>query len=187
MSITCEEDETRYVSDSRVTSISPVRQSEAASRQQAVLGRVACDAMPGGKGSGPGTPAAPFAACGRAQADGRFGPGSAGAMIETAEKVVAIGVSTGGTEALRVVLEALPPTVPAWRSCNTCRSCSPGLLPNGWTACAQFPSRRPSPTTGAARARADRARKSSHAAEAQRRTRVLPLPVIAGAVISAAR
>ena len=32
-----------------------------------------------------------------------------GAMIETTEKIVAIGASTGGTEALKVLLEALPP------------------------------------------------------------------------------
>ncbi len=35
-----------------------------------------------------------------------------GAMVETTEKVVAIGASTGGTEALREVLEALPPDAP---------------------------------------------------------------------------
>ena len=34
---------------------------------------------------------------------------STGAMVETTEKVVAIGASTGGTEALKVLLEALPP------------------------------------------------------------------------------
>lgn len=34
------------------------------------------------------------------------------AMIETTEKVVAIGASTGGTEALRMFLEALPPNAP---------------------------------------------------------------------------
>jgi two-component system, chemotaxis family, protein-glutamate methylesterase/glutaminase len=34
---------------------------------------------------------------------------SSGAMIETTEKIVAIGASTGGTEALKVMLEALPP------------------------------------------------------------------------------
>ncbi len=34
---------------------------------------------------------------------------STGAMIETTEKIVAIGASTGGTEALKVFLEALPP------------------------------------------------------------------------------
>jgi two-component system, chemotaxis family, protein-glutamate methylesterase/glutaminase len=35
-----------------------------------------------------------------------------GAMIETTEKVVAIGASTGGTEALKVLLESLPPDAP---------------------------------------------------------------------------
>jgi two-component system, chemotaxis family, protein-glutamate methylesterase/glutaminase len=35
-----------------------------------------------------------------------------GAMVETTEKVVAIGASTGGTEALRVLLETLPPDAP---------------------------------------------------------------------------
>jgi two-component system chemotaxis response regulator CheB len=35
-----------------------------------------------------------------------------GAMIETTEKVVVIGASTGGTEALRSLLEVLPPDAP---------------------------------------------------------------------------
>ena len=35
-----------------------------------------------------------------------------GAMLETTEKVVVIGASTGGTEALRVLLEGLPPDAP---------------------------------------------------------------------------
>ena len=35
-------------------------------------------------------------------------PRATGAMIETTEKVVAIGASTGGTEALKIFLEALP-------------------------------------------------------------------------------
>ena len=34
------------------------------------------------------------------------------AMIQTTEKVVIVGASTGGTEALRVVLMALPPDIP---------------------------------------------------------------------------
>lgn len=34
------------------------------------------------------------------------------AMIQTTEKVVAVGASTGGTEALRVFLEAMPPDTP---------------------------------------------------------------------------
>ena len=35
------------------------------------------------------------------------------AMAETTEKVVAIGASTGGTEALKTLLEVLPPDAPA--------------------------------------------------------------------------
>jgi two-component system chemotaxis response regulator CheB len=35
-----------------------------------------------------------------------------GAMLETTEKVVVVGASTGGTEALRTVLEALPADAP---------------------------------------------------------------------------
>jgi two-component system chemotaxis response regulator CheB len=37
---------------------------------------------------------------------------STGAMVETTEKVVVIGASTGGTEALRALLEVLPPDAP---------------------------------------------------------------------------
>jgi two-component system chemotaxis response regulator CheB len=35
-----------------------------------------------------------------------------GAMVQTTEKIVAVGASTGGTEALRVLLESLPPDAP---------------------------------------------------------------------------
>ena len=35
-----------------------------------------------------------------------------GAMLETTEKVVVVGASTGGTEALRLLLEVLPPDAP---------------------------------------------------------------------------
>ncbi len=45
-------------------------------------------------------------------ADAVLAPASARAMVETTEKVVLIGASTGGTEALRTVLEALPPDAP---------------------------------------------------------------------------
>jgi len=38
--------------------------------------------------------------------------GATGAMLETTEKVVVIGASTGGTEALKTLLEALPPDAP---------------------------------------------------------------------------
>jgi len=39
-------------------------------------------------------------------------PPSSGAMLETTEKVVVIGASTGGTEALRALLERLPADAP---------------------------------------------------------------------------
>ena len=39
-------------------------------------------------------------------------PARRSAMIQTTEKVVVVGASTGGTEALRVFLEALPPDAP---------------------------------------------------------------------------
>jgi two-component system chemotaxis response regulator CheB len=39
-------------------------------------------------------------------------PRAGGAMSRTTEKVVAIGASTGGTEALRIVLETMPPDCP---------------------------------------------------------------------------
>ncbi len=45
-------------------------------------------------------------------ADAILPAGNSNAMIQTTERVVAIGASTGGTEALRVVLEALPPNAP---------------------------------------------------------------------------
>ena len=44
---------------------------------------------------------------------------STGAMIETTEKVVVIGASTGGTEALRAVFSrCCPPTLPWHRDCS---------------------------------------------------------------------
>jgi len=45
-------------------------------------------------------------------ADAVIAKSTTGAMIETTEKVVVIGASTGGTEALRVFLEALPMDIP---------------------------------------------------------------------------
>jgi two-component system chemotaxis response regulator CheB len=45
-------------------------------------------------------------------ADVMIMPPSTKAMLKTTEKVVAVGASTGGTEALRVFLEALPPDAP---------------------------------------------------------------------------
>ena len=39
-------------------------------------------------------------------------PAATSAMLETTEKVVVIGASTGGTEALKTLLESLPPDAP---------------------------------------------------------------------------
>ena len=45
-------------------------------------------------------------------ADAMLTAPKAGSMVQTTEKVVAIGASTGGTDALRQVLERLPPYAP---------------------------------------------------------------------------
>ena len=45
-------------------------------------------------------------------ADAVLPAGSVGPVIETTDKVVAVGASTGGTEALRILIEALPRTAP---------------------------------------------------------------------------
>ena len=45
-------------------------------------------------------------------ADAILPAGTAGAMAQTTERVIAIGTSTGGTQALEAVLTALPRTVP---------------------------------------------------------------------------
>jgi two-component system chemotaxis response regulator CheB len=45
-------------------------------------------------------------------ADAMLAPPPSNAMIQTTEKVVAVGASTGGTEALREFLQALPPDAP---------------------------------------------------------------------------
>lgn len=45
-------------------------------------------------------------------ADAVLAPGTTCAMAKTTEKVVIVGASTGGTEALKTLLEALPPDTP---------------------------------------------------------------------------
>jgi len=45
-------------------------------------------------------------------ADAILSRATSGAMVETTERVVVIGASTGGTEALRSLLEVLPPDAP---------------------------------------------------------------------------
>jgi two-component system chemotaxis response regulator CheB len=56
--------------------------------------------------------AAPAVPAAKLNADAVIAPGAAGTLIQTTERVVAIGTSTGGTQALEVVLAALPRTAP---------------------------------------------------------------------------
>jgi len=46
-------------------------------------------------------------------ADAVLAPPTSRAMLQTTERVIAVGASTGGTEALRVLLEALPADAPS--------------------------------------------------------------------------
>jgi two-component system chemotaxis response regulator CheB len=69
-----------------------------------------CDAVCAAAAAGPPRPA-PRLAEPKLTADAVLAKSSR-AMIETTDQVVLIGASTGGTEALRVVLEALPPDSP---------------------------------------------------------------------------
>jgi two-component system chemotaxis response regulator CheB len=54
----------------------------------------------------------PIKAAPKLTADVMIAKPSSQAMIQTTEKIVAIGASTGGTEALRELLQALPPNAP---------------------------------------------------------------------------
>ena len=57
-------------------------------------------------------PVRPLSPSPKLTADVVIAPSTSRAMLETTEKIVAIGASTGGTEALRTVLEALPADAP---------------------------------------------------------------------------
>ncbi|NHZ37035.1 protein-glutamate methylesterase/protein-glutamine glutaminase [Massilia rubra] len=57
-------------------------------------------------------PPAPAPPAAKLNADAVIAPGAPGALIQTTERVVAIGTSTGGTQALELVLAALPRTAP---------------------------------------------------------------------------
>jgi len=54
----------------------------------------------------------PIAVAPKLTADAVLAKATSHAMIETTEKIIVVGASTGGTEALRVFLEALPPDAP---------------------------------------------------------------------------
>ncbi len=56
--------------------------------------------------------ARPMSVAPKLTADAVLAKPSARAMIQTTEKIVSVGASTGGTEALRVLLEAMPPDAP---------------------------------------------------------------------------
>ena len=88
---------------------------QAAPGEQTVPGGIARHALPGGQGGG-GSARCAFPQRRRTvepklTADAIL-PRATGAMLETTEKVVVIGASTGGTEALRSLLEVLPPDAP---------------------------------------------------------------------------
>jgi two-component system chemotaxis response regulator CheB len=65
---------------------------------------------PGGRGPGAGAAPRAGGTAGLVPAKARQSGG--GAMLRTTERIVAIGASTGGTEALRIVLEAMPADAP---------------------------------------------------------------------------
>jgi two-component system chemotaxis response regulator CheB len=99
--------------------------------------RVRLSSMPGQAARSGRTPSPPK----KLTADAMLAPPSAGqATAHTTETVICIGASTGGTESLRIVLEALP--VLASSSCSICLKSSPRHSPAGWTACARPRSRR---------------------------------------------
>ncbi len=88
----------------------------------------------------------PSAVAPKLSADAILPAGSA--MAQTTETVVAIGTSTGGTQALESVLRALPRVSPGLSWCSTCRRSSPAPLPSASMACARWKSARPATATG---------------------------------------
>ena len=60
------------------------------------------------------------------------------ALSRTTHKIIAIGGSTGGTEAFKSVLMAMPPMPRGLLSSSICRLILPRPLPNAWTICAGF-------------------------------------------------
>jgi len=71
-----------------------------------------CDAVKAAAMARPKRLTEPFVVQPKLTADAVIAKSTTKAMIETTEKVVVIGASTGGTEALRVFLEALPMDIP---------------------------------------------------------------------------
>ena len=73
-------------------------------------------------------------------------------MIQTTEQVVAIGTSTGGTEALEAVLEALPRVSPGIVIVQHMPEKFTAAFAGAWTACARSTSGRRGRRRGACRA-----------------------------------
>lgn len=69
----------------------------------------------------------------RRRADAPAPPESAAPLLST-EKIIALGASTGGTEALKEVLLIRRRTVPGWSSPSTCLPASPAASPSAWIA-----------------------------------------------------
>nr|BFE96146.1 hypothetical protein GCM10020185_66820 [Pseudomonas brassicacearum subsp. brassicacearum] len=75
------------------------------------------------------------------------------AMAQTTERIVALGTSTGGTQALEAVLTALPRVCPGIVIVQHMpEKNSPPRLPPGSTACARSKCARPATTTVSTRA-----------------------------------
>ena len=68
------------------------------------------------------------------------------------EKLIIIGASTGGTEAIREVLQPLPPDCPAVLIAQHMPRASRSPSPSGWTACAASRSRKRSTASACCRA-----------------------------------
>lgn len=72
-----------------------------------------CDAVKGAAQARRRRPTAPMShVAPKLTADAVIARASSGSMMQTTEKIVVVGASTGGTEALRVFLEALPADTP---------------------------------------------------------------------------
>jgi two-component system, chemotaxis family, protein-glutamate methylesterase/glutaminase len=71
-----------------------------------------CDAVKAAAGARLRTPGARRVVEPKLTADAVLAPAAGGAMAKTTEKVVMVGASTGGTEALKTLLEALPADTP---------------------------------------------------------------------------
>ncbi len=78
--------------------------------------------------------AAPLPVTPRRNADEVLSPPAERISFRTTEKIVALGTSTGGTQALEYLLSRLPASCPGSPSSSTCRPASPPPLPSGSTA-----------------------------------------------------